>query len=167
MLKRSLAVAVIAAATFAAPVAAFADDPYPAPDPGLTCSKGQVQLNESFTCTVTGEEGADATLQATFTGGDVTIAGTTTSAPKTITGGEANFTLTAPGVTGPIQIVATVDGTQVTAQAQVEVVDELSSTGFDGMPLAIAAGALLVGGAAVIFVGAARRRSHEREDVNA
>jgi hypothetical protein len=164
MLKRALAIAAVVGAGLALPASAYATDGYPPEEADLTCSTSQVEVTGAFTCTVTGTEGADAVLEATFDNGTVTIAGTTTSAPKTISGGEANFDLTAPDVTGTIYITATVDGVEAEAQASVDVVDELSGTGFDGMPLAVGAGVLLLAGGVIVFA-ATRRRSHA--DANA
>jgi hypothetical protein len=159
MIKRLLATIAVAGLALAVPAAAFAGTEYPAPEPTLTCDTAQVALSATFACTVTGEDGATVQLQTTFDGEDapVAIAGTVISDETTIASGEANFVVTAPGSEGTIDIVAFVDGEELSATAAVEVVDELSGTGFDGMPLAIGAGALLAAGAAVIFIAAARR----------
>jgi hypothetical protein len=159
MIKRSLAVLAVAGIALAVPATAMATTEYPAPEPTLTCSTTQAQPGTDFECIVTGDEGADAQLQTTFSGADAEIAGTATSAVKTITGGEASFTVTAPTIEGTIGITAIVDGVPLSTSASVDVSEELSSTGFDSMPLAIGAGALLVAGAAVVFVAARRRSS--------
>ena len=156
MIRRTLATVAVAAAALAVPVAASATQ-YPAPEPGLTCTASQVAPGESADCTITGPDGAAAQLQTTFSGADAEIAGTVTSAAKTITDGEATFTVTAPTIEGTIGVTGIIDGVAF-ATASVEVAEELSSTGFDNMGLAVGAGALLVAGASVVFV-AARRRS--------
>lgn len=158
MIKRSLATLAVTGLAFAAPVAAFASTDYPVPPPGLTCSTAQAAPGSSFTCTVTGDPAADATLTTTFSGADAAIAGTVTSAPRLVGATGAVFTITAPTIEGTIGISAVVG--QVSAgTADVDVAEELSGTGFNGMPLAVGAGVLLVAGASVVFV-AARRRSH-------
>lgn len=162
MFKRTIATIIVAGAAFAAPVAASAT-PYPAPDSDLTCAAAQVAPGESFGCTITGPDGASAQLQTTFSGADAEIAGTVTSDAKTITDGEANFTVTAPTIEGVIGITALVDGVAIESTAAVDVAAELSGTGFTGVPLAVAAGALLAAGAAVVFV-AARRKSSASTD---
>jgi len=156
MIKRSLATLAVTGLALAVPVAAFAATDYPAPPPGLTCSTTQAAPGTTFTCTITGEDGDNAQLQTTFSGADATIAGTVTSAAKTITAGEANFTVTAPSIEGTIGISGIINEVAF-ATADVDVAEELSGTGFDGMPLAVGAGVLLVAGAAVVFVGARRR----------
>ena len=160
MIRRVIATASAVFVLVAAPVAAQAGTDYPAPEAGVTCSTTQVAPGATFTCTVTGAEDASAVLQATTScEEDATIAGTVTSAPKTITGGEATFTVTAPSSEDcTIAITGFIDDVSV-GEATVTVAAELSGTGFDGMPLAIGAGVLLVAGASVIFVAARRRNS--------
>jgi len=156
MIKRSLATLAVAGIAFAVPVAAQATT-YPAPVPTLTCSTAQAVPGASFQCVITGSDGDSAQLQTTFSGANAEIAGTVTSAAKTIAGGEASFTVTAPAIEGTIGISGIINGAAFDT-ADVDVAAELSGTGFDSMPLAIGAAALLVAGASVVFV-AARRRS--------
>lgn len=161
MIRRSVTTLALAGAILALPVAAQATStpsPYPAAEPELTCSATQIAPGEEFTCTITSEEGAESTLQATFAGEDVEIAGTT-SATKALVGGESVYTLTGPSVEGVIGLVASVDGDPFEdGEATVTVAAEMASTGFDNTALAVGAAALLAGGAAVVFI-AARRRS--------
>jgi hypothetical protein len=159
MIRRSVSTLVLAGAILALPIAAQATStPYPATEPELTCSATQVAPGEEFTCTITSEEGAESTLQATFAGEDIEIAGTT-SATKPLVAGESVYTLTGPSVEGVIGLVASVDGEPFEdGEATVTVAAEMASTGFDSTGLAVGAAALLAGGAAVVFI-AARRRS--------
>ena len=158
MIRRALAAIAVAGVALAVPVAASAVT-YPADDATLECTATQVAPGESFECTITAEGGTEAQLQATTSGENASIAGTVTSAPKDITSGSADFTVTAPSVEGTIGLTAIVDGVVVEQTATVVVSDQLSGTGFDSLPLAIGAGVLLVGGAAVVFVAARRRSS--------
>ena len=158
MIKRSLATLAVTGLAFAVPVAAFASTDYPVPPPGVTCSAAQVAPGATFTCTVTGDPVANAVLTTTFSGADATIAGTVNSAPRLVGATGAVFTVTAPTIEGTIGISAVV-GQEPAGSVEVEVAAQLSGTGFDGTPLAVGAGVLLVAGAAVVFV-AARRRSH-------
>ena len=157
MIKRSLATIAVTGLALAVPVAAMATT-YPAPEPTLTCDTAQAAPGTTFECIITGEDGDSAQLQTTFAGANAEIAGTVTSAAKTVAGGEASFVVTAPSIEGTIGVTGILNQVAFDT-ADVEVAEELSGTGFDGMPLAIGAGALLVAGAAVVFV-AARRRSN-------
>jgi len=162
MIKRVLATVAVTGMLFVVPAVAFAASPYPAPDQTLKCSTAQAPPSTTFTCTITGTNGDAAQLQTTFDGADAAIAGTVTSSPRTIAGGKATFTVTAPAIPGTIGISGIIN--QVTFDsASVDVADELSSTGFDGMPIAVGAAVLLVAGAGIIVVGA-RRRSRERQN---
>jgi hypothetical protein len=157
MIRRTLAIGALAAVAVAAPTAAVATT-YPAPEDALTCSATQVQPGGSFTCEIGGPDGASAQLQATTSGANASIAGTVTSEAKTISGGSASFTVTVPGEEGTVGLTALIDGEAVDTSSVV-VAEELSSTGFENMGLAIGAGALLVAGAGAVVIGARRRAS--------
>jgi hypothetical protein len=160
MIRKTLAAVAVAGATFAVPAAAFAAPTYPADTASIECSALQVPVNDTFTCTVTSPDGGtNVTLTVTASVGTPTVAAAD-SATKPLVGTEAQFTVTAPGEVSDLIISADVDGNAVPGSVTVEVLDEdeLSGTGFDSMPLAVGAGVLLVGGAAVVFA-AARRRS--------
>ena len=166
MIKRALAALAVTGVAFAIPVAASASTDYPVPPPELTCSSAQAAPGSDFTCTLTGDPSAEATLTTTFSGADAAIAGTVTSAPRLVGATGAVFTITAPVIEGTIGISAVV-GQASAGTASVDVAlavadDGLSGTGFTGMPIAVGAGVFLVAGAAMVFV-ASRRRS----DVNA
>ena len=169
MIRRTIAAVALAGAVALAPTAAMAAGTYPAPADSLKCSKTVTVISTTVDCTIGGPNGAAAQLQTTFAGGDATIAGTVTSAPKTIVGNVASFTITAPGVVGTIGITGIIDGKAVDT-AKVDVVtslggsgtgDGLATTGFENTGLAIGAGALLVVGAATVFVAARRRQAQD------
>lgn len=163
MIRRSLAVGALALAGLALAVPASAGPVYP-DESTLACSTTQVTPNQTFTCTVTRTQGTGTHAQLTtnFSGGDATISGVV-SAVKPLSGNAASFTVTAPSVLGNISITSGVGpegGPYLDSitTAAVVVVDSMASTGFDGTPLAIAAGALLVVGAGAVGLGAYRRR---------
>ena len=166
MIARTLAATALAGAAVLVPTAAFAET-YPAPADSLTCSAAQVAPGSTFSCVFGGPNGAEAQLQATTSGDNATIAGTVTSEVKTIADNTASFTVTAPATAGTIGVTAIIDGAAADTAAVAVVSgtgtasgsdEELSSTGFENAGLAAGAGALLVAGAATVYV-AARRRS--------
>ncbi|SEJ40535.1 hypothetical protein SAMN05421637_1738 [Demequina mangrovi] len=164
MIARSIATVALAGAAVLAPTAAFAET-YPAPEGALTCSVTEVPVSTAFTCTGTSTDGEEAVLQATTSGEDAVIAGTVSSAVEDITSGSVTWDVTAPSEVGTIGFTLVIDGTAVDT-ATVNVVatstsggsGSLSTTGFENAGLAIGAGALLVAGAATVYI-AARRRS--------
>jgi hypothetical protein len=145
----------VAASALAAPAIA-SPSPYPVTEVGLTCSTTQVPANTTFTCTITSDGGTSATLT---TGGSEVVSGSMTkplngSAPNL----SATFSITSGPTAGPIAITGVVDSVQATNGATVTVVLATADTGYDGAPLAIAAGSLLVAGAGAVAFGAYRRR---------
>ncbi|GIG53790.1 hypothetical protein Dac01nite_05420 [Demequina activiva] len=144
---------------------AMAAPPYPASDYSVTCSTQQVPVTNSFECEVRGPDGAQAQLQTTFAGEDADIvAGTVTSSAKEIAGGLAQFTVLAPSVEGPIDIVGIVDGEVVPGgEIVVLAVDTLATTGFDSWNLVIVAASLVVVGGAVVIIAVRRRESKNVE----
>ncbi|WP_062466010.1 hypothetical protein [Demequina maris] len=164
MIARSIAATALAGAVVLAPTAAFG---YGSEDASLTCTATQVTVTQQFECVGRGPDGASAALQATTSGDNAKfIAGTVTSAEKTLVGGEVSWTVEAPSTAGVIGFTLLVDG-EAADTATVDVVagsstgtsDELSGTGFANAGLAAGAGALLVVGAATVFVAARRRSS--------
>ncbi len=167
IVRRITTIAFVGALAFA-PAAAASAETYPAPDGALTCSVTETPVDTTFTCTITSDTGVEAQLQTTFSGDDATIAGTVTSEPVALAEGTAEFTVTAPSITGTIGITGIVDETAVDTASVVVVAESstggsggLSGTGFENQALAIGAGALLLGGATVVYI-AARRRSAAR-----
>lgn len=178
MIRRIAALGAAVALTFGVPVAALADE-YPAPEADLECSTQQTPVVTDFTCTVFGEEGADAQIQTEFDGDDATIAGAQVSEVKTIVDGKATWTVNAPEVTGPITIEGFVAEVPIDTTATVMVIDAGvdSNTGEDSeaaasnnlpatgasnsTPLVVGAIVLVAAGTFVVIFAVRRRRPHE------
>ena len=168
MFRRITLVAVAAAALALAPSAAMA---YDAPGYGSTTTDSTPASGSPTTVTVTGvAANAPVTLSITSTpasisGNDITIAGTKSEINNANASGVATFTVTlsAPGSyaleasTGtPSVVVSTQVLTVAAVGAPAAGGAELSDTGFDGMGLAVGAGALVLAGAGAVFF--AKRR---------
>ena len=168
MIRRSLAVAVLAGATVLAPMTAVAA-PYPAPESALTCSETTVTTGTVFTCSIQGPAGESATLTATTTGTNASIAGvvsTTKTIPDT---NSAVFSITAPDSAATISFAGTV-GAAPTNSATVIVAPQAAGPGTTGtantdvvsgganMYIAFGAAALLAMGGVALAIGARRRK---------
>lgn len=158
MLGKTLASAALACALIVAPAAgAFAGPAYPAPENSLVCSVATVVIGGTFTCTVGGKEGSDATLGVTTSGPDAAIRGTV-SLTKTIGAtNAATFTVTAPSTAGTIAIAAALNGVAVDSTTVVASASGLATTGTDSSGLGIAAGGLVLMGAGTIMIVRRRR----------
>ncbi|MFW7413871.1 hypothetical protein [Demequina sp. SO4-18] len=177
MRVRALLAGAATAAVLALGTATGANATYPAPEDSLSCEDAVVEPGAVFDCTISGPNGSDATLSVTTEGYDVSIAGTV-SLTKTITNNTAVFTITLPAdADGALAIAAAIDGVPVDAaavavsedgssggdgatdgaNAGAGTDDNLAATGFESTGLAIAAGGLLIGGAAVLAIGARRK----------
>ncbi|MDN4490659.1 hypothetical protein QQX13_07420 [Demequina sp. SYSU T00068] len=162
MIRKTIAALALAGAIVLVPAAAQAAPvTYPASEYSITCSVTQVETGRTFECTVTGPNGGTLELRVTLPNGSVL-----TIAPTSFTTDSATFSLTAPSELGVLGVTAVSEGSTV-GTATVDVVststgttdtDGLASTGFENTGLAIGAGALLVAGAATVFVAARRRQ---------
>lgn len=172
MLRKTIASAALVGALVLAPAAgAFAatSPSYPAPGDSLTCSESTVPTSTNFTCTIGGEDGADATLTVTSSGANATIAGAVSST-KTIAANVATYTVTAPTDAGTLAISSAING--VAADSTTVLVTAsgtstgtaaggaLGATGVENMGLAVGAGGLLVVGAGLVLFAARRRSVH-------
>lgn len=167
--RRVFAVAALAAIATAVPTAASAT--YPDPDAAGTCAESQTVPEGTVLCTITAEGATDGYITATTVGPDpsTSIAGTVTSATQSLASGSADWNVTAPDAEGNIAVdfIVSYDGGttfESVDTATIAVVEELSSTGFENMGLAVGAGALLVVGSVAVGF-AARRRSQQDERV--
>lgn len=158
MIRRYLAVAVLAGAVALAPMTAFAAS-YPAPGSALTCSQTTVTESTVFTCTIQGPTGDNATLTATTSGANASIAGAVSLTKIIGVSNSAVFSVTAPASALTIGFTGTV-GAAATNPAAVIVTarsGSLASTGAANMDIAIGAAALLILGGAALVIGARRR----------
>ncbi|MDN4484179.1 hypothetical protein [Demequina lignilytica] len=163
MIRKTIAALALAGAMVLAPVAAQAAPvTYPASEYTITCSVTTVAAGKTFECTVTGPNGGTLELRVTLPGGKVI-----TVKPTSFTTDSATFSLTAPSELGVLGVTAVSEGSTV-GTATVDVVSAstgtdsgLASTGFENTGLAIGAGALLVAGAATVFVAARRRQMQD------
>ncbi|MFW2512338.1 LPXTG cell wall anchor domain-containing protein [Demequina sp. SO4-13] len=170
MRVRALLAGAATAAVLALGTATGANATYPAPEDSLQLETSVVEAGASFNVTISGPNGSDATLSITTDGADASIAGTV-SLTKLIENNAANFTVTLPeGVSGEVTITAALDG-EVVDSSTVTITDgdsavgggttadgdSLAATGADNMGLAVAAGGLLVAGAAALAIGARRK----------
>ena len=155
---KTLASAAFACVLVVAPAAgAFAGPAYPAPENSLACSTATVVNGGTFTCTVGGEEGAEATLSVTTSGADAAIRGTVALTKTIGATNVATFTVTAPPTAGAIAIAAALDGVAVDSTTVVASASGLASTGADSSGLGIAAGGLVLMGAGTIMIVRRRR----------
>lgn len=156
MIRRSLAVALLSAAVALTPTAAFGAT-YPAPESALTCNKTSVVVNSTFTCTIQGPEGENATLTATTPGANPSVAGTVSLTKVIPATNAAVFTVTAPASATTIAFAGSV-ATAPTNGASVAVTSvTLGATGAN-MDVALGAAALLVLGGGALAFGARRRK---------
>ena len=151
MIRRIVLAVAAAVALILVPSAAMA---YQAPGFTFTVSDTTPATGVPFTAVVTGAEpGTVVTL--TVTGGQTFTATANASGVATFTltlSAAGVYTLTATNAAGVVIGTQTV----TVAAAAASVVPGLVDTGFDGMPLAIGGGVLVLAGAGAVLV--ARRR---------
>lgn len=151
MIRRIVLAVAAAVALTLVPAAAMA---YEAPGFTFSVSDATPATGIPFTAVITGAEpGSVVTL--TITGGQVLTATANASGVATFTvtlNAAGVYTLTATNAAGEVLGTQTV----TVAAAAAAAVPALSSTGFDGMPLAVGGGVLVLAGAGAVAV--ARRR---------
>ena len=174
--RTALAVsALVAVSALAVPTAAQASTIYPPSgsctvSPATTTAGGTVNFqcepetfssNESVTITVTGENGADATI------GMIKFAISTASgdATSTVTGALPAVPITLPSNATGTYNIAAVSATSAggTAATTITTADGLPATGLDSgslLGLWIGGGALLLIGAALAVAAVVRRKQH-------
>jgi len=165
MVRRALLTAAAAAALVALPAAAMA---YDAPGYATTVTDPTPAIGQAFTLTTDGQT-AGETLTLTVTsdpasiGNDkIAVAGSRSLAKTADASGAASWSITLSAA-GTYTLAVTnaagqlVGDETVTVAAAAVAGPALSETGFDGMPLAIGAGALVALGATAVVVARRRR----------
>jgi len=166
MIRRALLVAAAAVAVILAPSAAMA---YTAPGFNCTLSDSTPNLGTPVTMTCTGAAPGEV-LTLTVTRTPAANFGTKVLTATANASGVATFTVTfSPAGTyslvvkrasGAVISTQTVKVLGVSAAAGVVAGGQLSRTGFDGMPLAVGGGALVLVGAGVVVVARRRKSAH-------
>jgi hypothetical protein len=155
MIRRIVLAVAAAVALTLVPAAAMA---YEAPGFTFSVSDATPATGVPFTAVITGAvPGSVVTLTVTGVAGQTLTATANASGAATFTvtlNAAGAYTLTATNAAGAVL------GTQVVtvAAAAAAAVPALSSTGFDGMPLAVGGGVLVLAGAGAVVV-AKRRKS--------
>lgn len=163
MVRRALLTAAAAVALVALPAAAMA---YDAPGYTTTVTDPTPAIGQAFTLTTDGQTAGEqliltVTSDPASIGNDkIAVAGSRSLAKTADADGAASWSITLSAA-GTYTLAVTNAAGQLVGDETVTVAaatgPALSDTGFDGMPLAIGAGALVALGAAAVVVARRRR----------
>ena len=163
MIRRAFLVAAAAAALILTPSVAMADETYAATDYTVTVSDSTPNAGASFTVRVLGVvANAPVTLKTCPSDGARTLStiangrGVATFSVTLTQAGVCTLTARVAGV-----VVATQD-VRVRGVSADAVPSSLSRTGFDGMPLAVGGGLLVLMGAGALVVAKRRKSAQVR-----
>ena len=165
MIRRTLLVAAAAFALILAPTVAMAynapgytssvSDPTPAVDQPITVTLqgGAANANQLITLKITGAGTKSLTATANASG----VASFTF-----VLGASGAYTLTMTNEAGAVVSTQTLTVLGVSAAAAVPgaVSGGLATTGFDGMPLAVGGGVLVLAGAGAVIIARRRKSAH-------